>query len=520
LLEHSYAVAFEALKLAPSWSFEAARDQLRDETSKPRIFAKKVREDYTWDPEDALIPLIALIHDLGKIHTFERAEDGSFSDTGQDHDFWSAVLLGRIPEFWELPRLDRDALSFAVSTYHRPRKFSRATPPMGMEDRAFTLQHLLIQADRRAGKQVAQEIEAAAFKAREEDSAPGAVTNAAQAGLWKAFCALLNEPGRIAVSNGPRHIGFKSVLDGAPVLFLHGGYLQKQLWKTLSMEDRAAVGARYRNTRPLLLELLVTLEEQRILVRSNAGTTLPAEESVWRLALKGRDPARVAPLAEWQLAVVIKASQHFPALAYGPDAEYIPVILGPGDPLKLNPDQNPETSVNVSQSRQAVLQGDTSDIEVEDKAPTAKGATAPNGAGPSDTGDVPPTSEVDPRIAQIRKQRQASISGVRRGPGSVAPAEPSATAMSLVFFSLLLREASSGSIQHERLSETVFRVLVRDILACSITPLRVGVKDKARVVAVRNGEVPGVSLVDTESGPAYEVNTAALAAASQQAVYG
>jgi hypothetical protein len=520
LLEHSYAVAFEALKLAPSWSFEAARDQLRDETSKPRIFAKKVREDYTWDPEDALIPLIGLIHDLGKIHTFERAEDGSFSDTGQDHDFWSAVLLGRIPEFWELPRLDRDALSFAVSTYHRPRKFSRATPPMGMEDRAFTLQHLLIQADRRAGLQVAKEIEAAAFKARGEESEPGAASNAAQAGLWKAFCALLNEPGRVAVSNGPRRIGFKSVLDGSPVLFLHGGDLQKELWKTLSMEDRAALGASYRNTRPLLLALLETLDAQSILVRSNASTTLPAEESFWRLALKGRDPARVAPLAEWQLAVVIKASQHFPALAYGPDAECIPVFLGPGDPLKLNPDHLPETSVNVSQRRQPVIQGDTSDIDLGDIAPTSTGATAPNGAGPSDSGDVPPTSKVDPRIAQIRKQRQATISGGSRAPGSSALAEPSDTDAALGFFSHLAREASRGSITHERLSDTVLRVLVGDILDCSITPLRVGVKDTARTVAVSNGQVPGVRLVNTESGPAYDVNTAALAAASKRAVYG
>lgn len=518
LLEHSYAVAFEALKLAPSWSFEAARDQLRDETSKPKITAKKVKEDYVWDPEDALIPLIALVHDLGKIHTFEREEDGSFSDTGQDHDFWSNVLLGRIPEFWELPRLDRDSLSFAVSTYHRPRKFSRATPPMGMEDRAFTLQHLLIQADRRAGLQAAKEIEAASFKAREEDSAPGAVSNAAQAGIWKAFCALLNEPGRVAVSNGPRRIGFKYVLDGSPAIFLHGMDLQKQLWTHLPMEERAALGASFQNTRPLLLKLLGTLDAEGILIRSHDGVTLAAEDAIWRLALRGRDPARIAPLAEWHLAIVIKAGQHFPALAYGPDAECIPVLLGPGDRTKLKSSHAPETVPDAPKSRQPVLRGDTSDIDVDDNGATA--ASTGSSTGASDTAAVPPVSRVDPRIAQIRQQRQAAISGGRRGPGSVAPASATGPDAALGFFSLLMLEASNGSIPHERLSDTVLRVLVGDILACSITPLRVGGKDKARLVAVSNGQVPGVRLVHTESGPAYDVNTAALAAAGKQAIYG
>ena len=520
LLEHSYAVAFEALKLAPSWSFEAARDQLRDETSKPRIFAKKVREDYTWDPEDALIPLIALIHDLGKIHTFERAEDGSFSDTGQDHDFWSAVLLGRIPEFWELPRLDRDALSFAVSTYHRPRKFSRATPPMGMEDRAFTLQHLLIQADRRAGKQVAKEVATQAFSMSAVQVSSGPDRTTAQASLWRVFCEVVNKQGRIGPNSKTGTIGFKHVVGGSPVIFLHGWAIQDQILQRLPVEVQAALGASQGDSTALLLSLLELLDAEGILVREHGEVSLPAKEALWRVALRGRDPNRSVPLAEWKLGVLLRAAQHFPLLAFGPDAEFTPEILGRADMSKLNYGRLGSSAERGSHNRQPFLQGDTSDIDVDDKEPAAASTTAPSGTGASDTAAVPPVSKVDPRIAQIRQQRQAAISGGRRGPGSVAPAASAGTDAALVFFSLLLREASSGSIPHERLSDTVFRVLVKDILACSITPLRVGVKDKARVVAVGNGEVPGVHLVDTESGPAYEVNTAALAAASQPAVYG
>jgi hypothetical protein len=507
LLEHSYAVAFEALKLAPFWSFEAARDQLRDETSRPKITAKKVDEDYTWDPEDALIPLIALIHDLGKIHTFERAEDGSFSDTGQDHDFWSAVLLGRIPEFWELPRIDRDALSFAVSTYHRPRKFSRATPPMGMEDRAFTLQHLLIQADRKAGKQVAKEDEAAAFAASEGPAPPGLERSSAHAALWRTFCEVLNTPGRIGPNNKTGTIGFKHDFASGPTVFLHGWAIQEQLRQRLPLEVQVALGTSPGNSTALLLSLLDALDAEGILVKRHKEVSLPAKEALWRIALKGRDPNRTAPLAEWRIGVMLKASQHFPMLAFGPDAEFTPVILGPADASILN--SRPATDGSYGRSPghlQPVLQGDT---DSEDSEIAAASATAPLGP----TAALDGRTE-DSRFAQIRQRRQAAISGTRSSP-AIATADPARLDMAVGFFTNVIREAKKGHLQHTMLSDDDLRVQVRDVLSCSTDSIRFFAKNKSFLNAVCTGQVPGVSIAMTADGPAYDINMAALKAALQ-----
>ena len=239
-----------------------------------------------------------------------------------------------------------------------------------------------------------QELEIAAFAANNGPVPPGPERNAAQGALWQAFCAVLNTPHRIGTNNKTGTIGFKYVLGGSPVLFLHGWAIQDELRQRLPFEVQAKLGTRPGNSTALLWSLLEALDAEGILVTQHGEVTLPTREALWRIALKGRDPALTAPLAEWKMAVVLRASRHFPLLALGPEAEFTPVILGPADASKLNS----ESSTNAISRRRP------------DQEPAAGGADAPI---------CPPAAahkarKVDTRRDQIRQLRQAAIRDIRK----------------------------------------------------------------------------------------------------------
>jgi hypothetical protein len=519
LLEHSYAVAFEALKLAPSWSFEASRNQLgRSTPGWGRILVSKVRAAYEWDPEDALVPLVALAHDLGKLQTFLREEDGTFADSGQYHDHWSQVLLARIPEFWELPKLDRDSMLDAVATYHRPTEFTREDPPGGHEDRAFCLQHLLIRADRRAGRQVAEEAYEAEGSADGQDTASSSA-NGRKVGadgddldgiLWRCFSEVLAEPGRITQSNTSGSIGFKHVLNGEPVLFLHGWGLLSFLLKRVPLETQSRLGATLQERRPLLKALLSTLAAEGILIRevtsSHGAFSVPAEEAVWRLVLRGRDPTRLAPLAEWKMALIVKAGKHFPTLAFGPDASYTPDVLGPCDPAKLDENQEPRKVPDAA--RRPLLQGSGGLLvgggdEDDEAVDSSKALASSRNEG---------SRAVDPRVELIRKARKAAITGVPvQGPSAplgtttpevrkVSPSKAAGTdttdqtSAAATYFMRVFQAAKDGSLISERVSTNSVSVKVSDLLGHENPALRDGLQKPEILIAARDGLLPGVSV--------------------------
>jgi hypothetical protein len=504
LLEHSYSVAYEALELSKTWSFKDARDQLFRRKSKPRLRVKKVDPNYEWDSEDALVALLCLAHDLGKIKTFEQDEAGVFWDNGQDHDFWSQVLLARIPEFWLLPKLDRQALLSAVSCYHRPHKFTRHYPGFGIEDRAFTLQHLLIKADRRAGRRVAEELEA-----QEEEAAPddeddnGDVAQNKpdwQPTIWREFFDLLSEPGRIAASHGPARIGLKHMLDGAPVLFLHAWSVQDLLNKRLSMEIKASLGTSLHNLRPILSTLLDTLEAEGILVKTCGQHSAPADKAIWRMCMYGRDPNRHTPLAVWEMALLINPAKHFPGIAYGPDADSIQEVLGPADESKVTGKPTgppPKTDRPIK-----LLMGADSE------------------GSPDDPEDHADTQAVDPRIAAVRSKRKAVIAGTAAKSAVATESQAAVTAPSTLspaiqVMSMVLDALRTGTVSSSVDESQTYCVPVTRLLGCGRAAIVAGLTNTETLRAIKDGHAPGVSVIAGSEGLSFRLVPSELEAAIQ-----
>lgn len=112
-----------------------------------KILFPLIEPTYKFNQEDPLVALCAYAHDLGKVECYKLLSNGTVKEIKPNHDLVSGSMLIRIPEFWELPKEDRDALKMSVSYYHH---LSRL--PLWPDDRTRALAELLIRADVDTGK--------------------------------------------------------------------------------------------------------------------------------------------------------------------------------------------------------------------------------------------------------------------------------------------------------------------------------------------------------------------------------
>jgi hypothetical protein len=119
---------------------------------------------YKPNPEDPLIGILCLAHDIGKLRTFRlsKTKDGKLiaQKIARRHDIAGCKVLSAMREFWEvkLGQENRSILQNIMSFYHHPDQISinPAKPCQATEkyqsDREMALLALLIHADNMAGK--------------------------------------------------------------------------------------------------------------------------------------------------------------------------------------------------------------------------------------------------------------------------------------------------------------------------------------------------------------------------------
>ncbi|MDD5056559.1 MAG: hypothetical protein PHQ60_02200 [Sideroxydans sp.] len=112
-----------------------------------KILFPLIEPTYKFNSEDPLVALCAYAHDLGKVECYKLLSSGMVKEVKPNHDLVSGAMLIKLPEFWALPKEDRDALKMCVSYYHH---LSRL--PLWPDDRTRALAELLIRSDIDTGK--------------------------------------------------------------------------------------------------------------------------------------------------------------------------------------------------------------------------------------------------------------------------------------------------------------------------------------------------------------------------------
>lgn len=281
LWEHCLAVVETCLQNNPPFEYKGVI--LKSKGKRPQTIIEVLDPDFEFNPNDPLIPVLALAHDIGKLEAYKRNEDGTFGSphatTGQDfddlgvnHDSLGARILARMPGNWSLPYEDCRILNFVISHYHHPADFpvkDRAGTSLG--DRMCSLLQFLIEADRATGKMESGLIDEEDVRTLgEEDTAV----------VYGAAVEIMTEPGRIQAygeeirersefSIGEKH-GQLIVIREAPFRALLLAKLN------LSMEEGTE---RQRVTR-FLLEIL---KDKGLLYTEHGGADFTPYSPLWNV---------------------------------------------------------------------------------------------------------------------------------------------------------------------------------------------------------------------------------------------
>jgi hypothetical protein len=143
LHDHSHYVAEFMLKGAPDFNYKGVKGGANGNgTGMEQLDAL-----YRFNPNDPMIPIIGLAHDIGKIECYEVTYEGIAIEKRSNHDWRGRFLLTCLPEFWKLAEIDRTTLLDVVGFYHHPWEI-----PTNVADRPRAMIELVLQADKEAGE--------------------------------------------------------------------------------------------------------------------------------------------------------------------------------------------------------------------------------------------------------------------------------------------------------------------------------------------------------------------------------
>lgn len=140
LEKHSFNVLREALAAMATWVYKGQF------TSSGYQTAAVQDKSFKFYP-DPLIPLCALLHDIGKIECY-KIINGETVEVKERHDEEGAKILSALPEFRALSKADRSAMTIAVGYYHHP-----GSIPLDQPDRPRALAVFILDMDIQAGKE-------------------------------------------------------------------------------------------------------------------------------------------------------------------------------------------------------------------------------------------------------------------------------------------------------------------------------------------------------------------------------
>jgi hypothetical protein len=304
LLQHSLLVSYQMQNLAFKWSYTG----LRDRTGK-KVLLKLRDGSYEFDPNDPLVLIVGLAHDIGKIEAF-IIENGKIVGSHHEHDLTGARMMARMPEMWDIPDADRVALLLAIAHYHHPMELPLSPDRRAIDDRTIAVMELLIKADF-----VASAIERKGVTPSEQDYTQEMdereKSDLTDENLWIAFSEILNETGRINSADLNYNVGTICQVAGqnAMRLVLHEPSIRGALMRRLGLMESTQMGD---GRHPLTVRLLKLIDEHSLLIKSFKELTYSAESALWSVSFYGKKKTRgtneAARLTGWPAAIIMLPS--------------------------------------------------------------------------------------------------------------------------------------------------------------------------------------------------------------------
>lgn len=301
LLQHSLLVAYQMQNIAMKWEYKG----LRDKTGK-KVLVKLRNEGYKFDPLDPLVVITGLAHDIGKIEAFIYDGD-ELVGSRHEHDLTGARMLARLPEMWEIPDADRQAVLLAIAHYHHPMELPLAPDRHAIDDRTIALMELLIKADFTASaiernNQVPTESD---YDEEMDKLQERAITDEV---IWETLISLLEETGRINSPDRNYNVGTLCQVKGqnSTRLVLHETSLRGAIIQRLGIQETKRGGD---SRDELTVKLLELLDKHNVLVKTVQGVTYEAGSALWKVGFfgkkSGKGKGEVEYITGWPAAILV-----------------------------------------------------------------------------------------------------------------------------------------------------------------------------------------------------------------------
>lgn len=300
LLEHSLLVTQVMLEMAPSWSYDGLRNKKGD------VVVGLRNPNYVFVAGDPIVPITALAHDIGKIETYIKDSAGQVKGIRRDHDIVGSRMLARMPEFWDIPKDDREAILLAVAHYHHPQDLPMHEDGRAIDDRTIALMELLIKADKAAGKVESETLYPNTMGVDAEEADSSAVRLVDDEVLYNAFLAVIHESGRINGKDKAVRVGQK---HGGLVYFAEVS-LRVALIRYLGLSSTPVLGD---GRSALTVQLMEMLSSRGLLVQEAEGKTYSYKRAMFRIAFFNSKTGK--HLADWPAVLIMNPGTDLPKIA-------------------------------------------------------------------------------------------------------------------------------------------------------------------------------------------------------------
>lgn len=301
LLQHSLLVAYQMQNIAMKWEYKG----LRDKTGK-KVLVKLRNEGYKFDPLDPLVVITGLAHDIGKIEAFIYDGD-ELVGSRHEHDLTGARMLARLPEMWDIPDADRQAVLLAIAHYHHPMELPLAPDRHAIDDRTIALMELLIKADFTASaiernNKVPTESD---YDQEMDDRQERTITDEV---IWETLISLLEETGRINSPDRNYNVGTLCQVKGqnSTRLVLHETSLRGAIVQRLGIHETKRGGD---SRDELTVKLLELLDKHNVLVKTVQGVTYEAGSALWKVGFfgkkSGKGKGEIEYITGWPAAILV-----------------------------------------------------------------------------------------------------------------------------------------------------------------------------------------------------------------------
>ena len=410
LLEHSLLVAYQMDQIGKTWVYEGlfTKDQ-------KHCVLPLSDNDYKYNSEDPLAAIIGIGHDIGKIETFIRDDNGNISGIKKEHDMTGARMMARLDNIWEIPDADMRAITLAIAHYHHPMKFPLSPDRRATDDRTIALMELLIRADRvvsaiesKAGiakdAQTMQEL-TGGYDSKKFDVL---LKDLEDQKIWEYLIDALNEVGRINGTSTKHNLGCYCQVLGfnSNMLLLRDDSLRSLMMQKLGItySEELAGGVHELNAR-----IRAILHSKGVLITSFKGVAYNPDYAIWNFSFFSRKTkgGTLHQTAKWSAVNIVDVSKIYEVKNLKPYywvAKVEQGVFGAARSLKKNVpapgDYEGQSAEELEEGQDGVepsIEGQASEHIVPVPVPAAPeaAAPAPEAAAPAPEAAAPAPEATD-----------------------------------------------------------------------------------------------------------------------------